>query len=134
MKSMTGFAHCDLELGSAKGTLTLKSYNNRYLDLAISLPSRLAGLEQRIRDFLSAHIARGKVECSLRLRREQEMGTPTFNVDAASALTKQLRKLADACGLSPEIPLPLVAGFPGIADFGDSIDEQSLWESFLPYL
>ena len=42
--------------------LEIRSYNNRYLELAINLPYSLKQLEPRVREYLSTRMVRGKVE------------------------------------------------------------------------
>jgi len=51
MKSMTGFAHHPISGHGIQGTITLKSYNNRFLDIAVSLPPSASGIEPHVRDF-----------------------------------------------------------------------------------
>ena len=52
-RSMTGFSHRDVTKGPFRGSLALKSYNNRYLDIYVSLPPQFSSLEPRFRDWLS---------------------------------------------------------------------------------
>ena len=53
IKSMTGFAQREIAQAGFRASLGIKSYNNRYLDLSISLPPYLSGIEPRCRSFLS---------------------------------------------------------------------------------
>jgi uncharacterized protein (TIGR00255 family) len=70
IRSMTGF-------GRAKGTVgddwavevVARSVNHRFLDLNIKVKEQETELEPVLRRVFSRHIARGKVEVSLRLRR-----------------------------------------------------------------
>jgi uncharacterized protein (TIGR00255 family) len=70
IRSMTGF-------GRAKGTVgddwavevVARSVNHRFLDLNIKVKEQEIELEPVLRRVFSRHIARGKVEVSLRLRR-----------------------------------------------------------------
>ncbi|MCK7486231.1 MAG: hypothetical protein MZU97_12290 [Bacillus subtilis] len=48
MKSMTGFARREIDTPFLKGSLTIKSYNNRYLEISVYLPPYLAMLESRL--------------------------------------------------------------------------------------
>ena len=62
MTSMTGFGHGEHRDNRVQLVLEIRSYNNRYLELSINLPYSLKQLEPRVREFLSSHIQRGKVE------------------------------------------------------------------------
>ena len=62
IKSMTGY-------GSAKGTVEgievsveLKSVNNKFLDTSIRLPRSFLFAEETIKQAVSSHISRGKVD------------------------------------------------------------------------
>jgi uncharacterized protein (TIGR00255 family) len=69
--SMTGFAR--RELTGTFGTLTceLRSVNHRYLEPGFRLPEELRPLESELRQQLSKHLKRGKVDCTLHLRGAQ---------------------------------------------------------------
>jgi uncharacterized protein (TIGR00255 family) len=69
--SMTGFAR--RELTGTYGTLTceLRSVNHRYLEPGFRLPEELRPLESELRQQLSKHLKRGKVDCTVHLRSAQ---------------------------------------------------------------
>jgi len=69
LNSMTGFAREAAE--SAIGTLTceLRAVNHRYLDVQFRLPEELRPRESDFRQQIAKAVKRGKVECSLHLRR-----------------------------------------------------------------
>jgi uncharacterized protein (TIGR00255 family) len=66
---MTGFARQSAE--SEFGTLAweLRTVNHRYLDVQFRLPEELRPKEQAFKQQVSAVLNRGKVECSLHMRR-----------------------------------------------------------------
>ncbi len=65
--SMTGFAAYPLTLGSHSFAIELKSVNHRTLEMGFHLPEGLRAMETPIRDLISKHLARGKVECRISL-------------------------------------------------------------------
>ena len=69
LNSMTGFAREAAE--SPFGTLTceLRAVNHRYLDIQFRLPEELRPKEIEFRRLIAATVKRGKLECSLHLRR-----------------------------------------------------------------
>jgi len=135
MKSMTGFAHHALSGKGLQGTISLKSYNNRFLDIAISLPPSISGIEPHVRDFLGSRISRGKIECAIRARKiEASLDDIVFHAQSALVLAEQLRGLARECGIDENLSLDTITRFPGIIEMNSEIDELSVWESIMPSL
>ncbi|HOI98788.1 MAG TPA: YicC family protein [Rectinema sp.] len=135
MKSMTGFAHSPILEKEFQGTLTLKSFNNRFLDISIFLPSYASRIEPLIRDFLGSRILRGKVECTFKLRKIKFSPEDIeLQFQAATLLSEQLRKLAEACGIEKDLSLDLITKFPGIVDMNTEIEEDYLWPVLMPIL
>ena len=135
MKSLTGFAHHTIAENGIEGTITLKSYNNRFLDISISLPPSVSGIEPHIRDFLGSRIARGKIECTIRLRKlEASVDDIELHFESAKLLSEKLRSLAEACHLDDKPSLEVLTRFPGIVEMNTDIDESNLWQALLPAL
>ncbi len=61
--SMTGFAAVQRDLGSVVLNLEFKSVNSRYLDIAFRVGEELRFLEMPLRELITRHIGRGKIEC-----------------------------------------------------------------------
>lgn len=72
--SMTAFARQELIKEWGALTLELRSVNHRYLDISLRLPDDFRNLESKIREKISAKVARGKVEVSLRFSRTESSG------------------------------------------------------------
>jgi uncharacterized protein (TIGR00255 family) len=60
---MTGYAGAGREFPFGALSIELRSVNHRYLDIQFRLPDDLRAVEPVLRELLSEHIARGKVEC-----------------------------------------------------------------------
>ncbi len=69
--SMTAFARQELEKDWGTLTLELRSVNHRYLDISLRLPDDFRNLETKIREKISAKLARGKVDIGLRFSRSE---------------------------------------------------------------
>ncbi|MCX8014016.1 MAG: YicC family protein [Rectinema sp.] len=135
MKSMTGFAHCAVTTSMFKGTITLKSYNNRFFDLSLALPQWLSSIEPQIREFFGSRIARGKVECAIRLKREEAASSEIqINIPFAKTLAEQLRVLARECAIDQEPSLEFLATFPGTIDSDSELDAMNIWRTLEPFM
>src|SRR5205823_13470936 len=69
IRSMTGFASLGREESGQTVTVTVKSVNHRFLDLAFKVPQSLAPIEARIRAIVQQRLTRGRVELAVSLDR-----------------------------------------------------------------
>jgi len=113
--SMTAFARQTGEYTWGSLAWEIRSVNHRYLEPSFKLPESLRLLESDLREQLRAHVARGKVECSLRLIQNSAadahlaVNAPLLEqIIAASVLVQA--KLPHATALNP---LELLA-WPGV--------------------
>jgi uncharacterized protein (TIGR00255 family) len=72
IRSMTGFASISREEGAHGVTVTVKSVNHRFLDLALKTPSILAPIESRLRALVQPRVTRGRVELSVSVDQQEE--------------------------------------------------------------
>jgi uncharacterized protein (TIGR00255 family) len=101
LKSMTGFARETAETPFGTLTCELRTVNHRYLDLQFRLPDELRAQETEYRQLIAAHLKRGKVECSLHLRRAVR---DSAELSLDHALVQQLG--ARLKELSTQLPQP----------------------------
>ncbi len=133
-RSMTGFAHRDVAKGPFRGSLALKSYNNRYLDISVYLPPQFAALEPRFRDWLSGRIVHGKVELSLRIREIDVPVRARADLEAAKAVAAVLRDISSACEIPGPLRLESLLSFDGVVSYERDLDEDEVWKALEPEL
>ncbi len=124
--SMTAFARQTGEFSWGSIVWEIRSVNHRYLEPSFKLPEALRLLEGELRERLRAHVARGKIECSLRLLHHAADTAPIAintvlleQLLAASAVVQKkllLAKLPQAAALNP---LELLA-WPGVLQQPDN--------------
>jgi len=134
MKSMTGFAYREHRDERHKITITMKSYNNRFLDILIYLPPFLNPLEQKIREFLSKRIARGRVELyvkALELNQAAEISIDPLYVES---YVQALRQLAEAAGIRERLRLSHLLRIEGMLKAEQSLDLDGYWLDLQPLL
>ena len=123
--SMTAFAR--VESAGPWGTLSweLRSVNHRYLEPHLRLPEAFRDLEGGVREALRQALARGKVECTLRLA--EESAGKSLQVDRERAA--QVVAAAEAVAALIAAPAPLnpleVLAWPGVL-VADAADPQAL--------
>ena len=108
MKSMTGYGWIDTQNESVQMSVELKSYNNRYLDINVNLPSFMSPLEPEIRAYLKERIVRGRVELYIRVKELEEDLDVILDTNVVSAYKKALLQIADAAELEEK---PLLSHF-----------------------
>jgi len=93
---MTGFARQSAE--SSVGTLTweLRAVNHRYLDVQFRLPEELRPQEQAFKQQVSAVLNRGKVECTLHVRRGFDQQTEMrLNADLVQLIGARVTEISE---------------------------------------
>jgi len=92
--SMTAFARQEQAKDWGTLTLELRSVNHRYLDIALRLPEDFRNLESKIREKVSAKLARGKVEVGLRFSRtEASHGELTIDKELVQQVVNASREI-----------------------------------------
>lgn len=134
MKSMTGFGAARIDAPGLKASVQMKSWNNRYLELALLMPSYLMPLDRRIRDYLESRIARGKVEVSIRIHGGDVPTEVSIDESSAKAVVDSLRSLAKILGIEEPVRLSHILGIDGILAFERKADTDALWQTLAPVL
>jgi uncharacterized protein (TIGR00255 family) len=123
--SMTAFARETAP--TAQGTLTveLRSVNHRYLDCTFKLPESLRALEPLLREQASAALARGKLDCMIRLQaapaKEGGLQINPTQLDTLRAAIDQVAGRIDT--LRPPTALEVLQ-YPGICSAPEESEEQ----------
>ena len=65
VRSMTGFGRAKNQINGFDVTVEIKSVNHRYFEFSLRIPRSYNFLEEKIKNFLSQKISRGKVEVSI---------------------------------------------------------------------
>jgi uncharacterized protein (TIGR00255 family) len=115
---MTGFGAARVRLGGqSRGSISVevKSVNQRFLDLKLSLPREYALWEGDVRKIVQEHVARGRVEVYVG-RNVVGNDRPSIEVDEdlARAYVDQWRRLKRALRLAGDVDLSLLKGVPDL--------------------
>ena len=99
MRSMTGYGWAEEQAGDLFASAEIKGYNNRFLDIVISLAPFLSALEVPVREFLAARCRRGRLEVSLRYRENNAPFIVSVNREAALAYRTAAEETARLLGI-----------------------------------
>ena len=94
IKSMTGFGRSTYENEGREYIVEIKSVNNRFTDINIKMPRNLNYLEEKIRKQILSNISRGKVEVSIQLNNNSDLGKKiNLNTDIAKKYVEELKEI-----------------------------------------
>lgn len=94
LKSMTGFGKAECMLPARKLTIEIKSLNSKQIDTNTRLPAIYKEKELEIRQILSKHLERGKVECNFHYE-VIEGAAATINTMVIKDYLRQLKAVTD---------------------------------------
>ena len=124
IKSMTGFGRSTYENEGREYIVEIKSVNNRFTDINIKMPRNLNYLEEKIRKQILSNISRGKVEVSIQLNNNSDLGKKiNLNTDIAKKYIEELKKLSEETNIIDNINIMDVARFPDVLNI--RIDEEA---------
>jgi len=118
MRSMTGFGAATVRLGGrSRGSISVevKSVNQRFLDLKLSLPKEYAMWEGDVRKIVQDRVGRGRVEVYVS-RSVAGNDRPRVELDAelARAYIEQWRRLKKQLRVAGSVDLSLLKGIPDL--------------------
>lgn len=94
IKSMTGYGKAEVQIGTKKITVEIRSLNSKQLDLSVKLPSLYRPFEYEIRSRMSKAVQRGKVDLYINMESSDTTLPVNINTELFKAYYKTLNKLA----------------------------------------
>lgn len=131
MKSMTGFAHGEFTHGTYSITIDIKSYNSRFLELSVYVPSFMNTLEFQIRDLLSSGILRGKVEVSVKLKELNPAVSVNCNENYLKKYYEEIKRSARAAGIKENPGLKTLLSLEGVLTSEKEFDTENYAKSIM---
>ncbi|MFW5742005.1 MAG: YicC/YloC family endoribonuclease [Spirochaetota bacterium] len=131
---MTGYGFAERSDDRVQATVEVKSVNNRYLDVNISLPGSLSPLEPEVRERVSAAAARGRVDVLVRVRELQEDLAVYVDRFALAGYARALEELREQAGVEEPVRLEHLLAFEGIIKSERAVDRDRYWELVRPIL
>ena len=130
IKSMTGFGRCEVNEGSRKFTVEMKSVNHRYLDVNIKMPKKLNFFESSIRGELKNYIQRGKVDLFISYEDFSESNVCVkYNREIAGEYLRYLSQMAEEFSLDNDVRVSSLSRYPEVFTMEEQVvDESKLWE------
>ena len=135
---MTGFGRGTHTAAGWLANVEAASINRKQAEIIANLPRSLQSLESRVRQAVTPHVSRGRVQISVRLERPE--GAETGQIRINAALARSFESAFSDLSLIVGRPLqPAAADFirqPGILEIGESepAEPEEAWEVIAPAL
>ena len=130
MQSMTGYGRSDVHDDRLALTIEARSVNHRYLDIAWHYPRVYAPLEARMKQLVSQHFTRGRIDIRIT---PGDNGHASRTVTPDYALAQQyyeaLRELQYRLGAPGTVDMNLLMGLRDVLKVGETIpaDVEADW-------
>ncbi len=123
--SMTAFARESATTDNGVLTVELRSVNHRYLDCSFKLPDALRPLEPRLRELAGKGLARGKLDCFIRLQAASvDAGALEVNEEQLRRVLAAAQQVARQLDQGQPINPLEVLRFPGVCDAPEESEEE----------
>jgi len=130
LRSMTGFGRGESTLHGIRAAADISSVNRRQLDIQLTLPRHLNGLDARVAEEIKHFVSRGRlmgevvVDYSTRLRRE----SMHIDEDMAGMYIDALRKTALTLGLEDDLRASKLLDLPDVVKFDSAAQNvECVW-------
>lgn len=129
LKSMTGYGRNEAIVGNKKVLCEIKSVNHRYSDYSVKVPKYYGFLEDKVREFASKYISRGKVDIYIAIESYEEADKDiVVNKELALEYLNALKSLRDELGLKDDISVMGLSRYPDIfIQERKAEDEEEIW-------
>ena len=130
MESMTGYGRSEVRHAQLSLTVEARSVNHRYLDIALRYPRLYAPLEARMKQRVSAHFTRGRIDITL-VPQESPEGRRALSLDhvLAQQYYDALQHLQTSLRLPGVIDVSLIASLRDVFKVEEpSEDVENTWD------
>jgi len=114
LRSMTAYATNEIEFKNLNLSCELRSVNHRYLDISVKLPERFRFAEADVRSIISSKINRGKIECSINIKKQPKQQSYAVDCEAVEALIAATKLIEQHMHSSLSFTALDVLAFPGV--------------------
>lgn len=132
IQSMTAFARIDRAIESGSLSWEIRTVNHRYLDASLRLPDGFRSQENDLKEVVRQHLARGKVDATLRFDPEGRDVSAAINLDQGlvNNLLKAQGDIQSLANTASPLSVAEILNWPGVVqpetfDFEDLFKEAT---------
>lgn len=128
IKSMTGFGRGEASQDNITFSVDIKTVNHRYSDISVRMPRMVSPLEEKVREYISSKLNRGKIDVYINYDSFGQDTTVKLDTNLASAYVDSLNILKKQFDIKDDISLSLLTKFPDILKLDtEEKDLDVLW-------
>lgn len=130
IKSMTGYGRGKIECDGREYVVEIKAINHRYNDISVKMPRYLSFLEDKVRQYVTKNISRGKIEILISIN---NISVSSKNIvidkELAGEYISEMKELIKKYDLKDEISVTDVLRLPDIITNSEVESEEAYWSS-----
>ena len=130
-RSMTGFGKAEFKNERFEINAEVRNLNNRYLDIGLRLPKKLAPYEFKVKDLVKSHVIRGKLALSISYKDITGSENPIFNQDSVKTYHNLLQQLKNQTGIAGDITMDHLLAFKDLWEPEESTADDAEIETAL---
>ncbi len=131
IKSMTGYGRGQAVIDGKDITVEIRSVNHRYFEFSSRVPRVYGFLDEKLKSYLQAAIARGKVDVGVFIEEVSAGGSEVVvNHALAQGYLDALHEIGEQYGLREDVSVMSLARFPDVLTVRRAEqDEEALWDA-----
>ena len=126
IKSMTGYGKAHFESGKKSVTIGVKSLNSKNLDFYYKAPPIYREKELEIRNLISSHMSRGKVELSIQVSTSGKESNLIIDKDLFRQYYRDMKSLTEEFGATTDV-IPIISKFPDVFQSSEEGLDEMEW-------
>jgi len=129
---MTAYSKSEKNQEKLTVQIEIRSYNSKYLDIALRIPHRYLALEEKLKTLIACKVSRGRIEVNLQVRDDSDEAYAfEINIPKTRAYYDSLVQLKDKFNINSEISMDLlVSGGAIIKPVEMDLDMEACWPVF----
>jgi uncharacterized protein (TIGR00255 family) len=114
MNSMTGYGRGEAATSGLRCVVECASVNRKSLEVVCQFPREIAALEVSVRDAVSQHVTRGRVNVSITLASASAASAVEIDRELAQSLLREIRSLQKKLSLPGDVDVNTLLTMPGV--------------------
>ncbi|MEZ4655297.1 MAG: YicC/YloC family endoribonuclease [Candidatus Eisenbacteria bacterium] len=133
---MTGYGRGDAPFGTRRLQVEIRTVNHRFCEISLRLPRAIAGLENRMREYIQPRISRGKITVNVTIDGiEAPVTRLRLNDDVARSYFSILEELKQRFQLAGDLELGTFLSLPDVLTWeSEDVTEDDAWAQLEPAL
>jgi uncharacterized protein (TIGR00255 family) len=128
MYGMTAYSFKENYYDNVYISTEIKTVNNRFLDINISMPFYLNDMEMRIRELIQKQLSRGKVDVNVYIKLNENTKNVSVDLDLAGQYIESLQQLIDHYKIADTLKLFHLTRYDGIIQTENKRDFEKYWK------